>query len=153
MAYKQIGWKDYPDKTTPMNAQNLKHMEDGIVANDAAIGDVSKISGIDDGTLAGAVTAQNKALATLNKQYIQCGAVTCTYYTPYFLKAIVTLPIAYSRAIAGFVSKATNTADASAHVSCLLDGNNKITVFVENENGIFTPSSKQVVYWMTVGAL
>lgn len=64
MAYKQVGWKDYPDKTTPLNTQNLKHMEDGIVANDAAIGDISKISGIDDGTLAGAVAAQNDALAT-----------------------------------------------------------------------------------------
>lgn len=67
MAYKQVGWKDYPDKKTPLNAQNLKHMEDGIVANDAAIGDISKISGIDDGTLAGAVAAQNTNLSSALK--------------------------------------------------------------------------------------
>ena len=91
--------------------------------------------------------------ANLRKQYIQCGGVTCTYYTPYFLRAIVTLPVAYSRAIAGFASKATNVSDASSHVSCLLDGNNKINIFIENENGIFTSSNKQIVYWMTVGVL
>lgn len=80
MAYKQIGWKDYPDKTTPMNAQNLKHMEDGIVANDAAIGDVSKISGIDDGTLAGAVTAQNKALNNQIKMKVGTVTISCRTY-------------------------------------------------------------------------
>lgn len=63
----------------------------------------------------------------------------------------MTLPVAYSRAIAGFASKATNVSDASSHVSCLLEGNNKISIFVENKDGIFTSSSKQSVYWMTVG--
>ena len=33
MAYEKIGWKDYPDKTTPINAQNLNHMDDQIAAN------------------------------------------------------------------------------------------------------------------------
>ena len=115
------------------------------------------ISALGDGTCTGAIAAQNDALATLNtnlnRQYIQCGAVTCTYYTPYFLRAIVTLPVAYSRAIAGFASKATNVSDASSHVSCLLEGNNKISIFVENKDGIFTSSNKQSVYWMTVGVL
>lgn len=115
------------------------------------------ISAIGGGTVTGAIASQNDALATLdtnlNRQYIQCGGVTCTYYTPYFLRAIVTLPVTYNRAIAGFASKAINTSDASSHVSCLLEGNNKITIFVENENGIFTSASKQVVYWMTVGVL
>ena len=115
------------------------------------------ISAIGGGTVTGAIASQNEALKTVNanlrKQYIQCGGVTCTYYTPYFLRAIVTLPVAYSRAIAGFASKATNVSDASSHVSCLLDGNNKINIFIENENGIFTSSNKQIVYWMTVGVL
>lgn len=113
------------------------------------------ISAIGGGTVTGAIASQNEALKTVNanlrKQYIQCGGVTCTYYTPYFLRAIVTLPVAYSRAIAGFASKATNVSDASSHVSCLLEGNNKISIFVENKDGIFTASDKQSVYWMTVG--
>ena len=33
MAYEKVGWKDYPDKTTPINAQNLNHMDDQIAAN------------------------------------------------------------------------------------------------------------------------
>lgn len=115
------------------------------------------ISAIGGGTVTGAIASQNEALKTVNanlrKQYIQCGGVTCTYYTPYFLRAIVTLPVAYSRAIAGFASKATNVSDASSHVSCLLEGNNKISIFVENKDGIFTSSNKQSVYWMTVGVL
>ena len=115
------------------------------------------ISAIGGGTVTGAIASQNEALKTVNanlrKQYIQCGGVTCTYYTPYFLRAIGTLPVAYSRAIAGFASKATNVSDASSNVSCLLEGNNKISIFVENKDGIFTSSSKQIVYWMTVGVI
>lgn len=32
MAYEKVGWKDYPDKTTPINAQNLNHMDDALSA-------------------------------------------------------------------------------------------------------------------------
>ena len=34
MAYKKVGWKDYPDTTTPVNATNLNQMDEGIAAVD-----------------------------------------------------------------------------------------------------------------------
>ena len=37
MSYTPIGWKDYPDKTTPVNAENLNHMDEGILNNNEAI--------------------------------------------------------------------------------------------------------------------
>lgn len=55
MAYEKIGWKDYPDKTTPMSAKNFAHMEDGIFENSVAIGEISKIAKIGDGTCTGAI--------------------------------------------------------------------------------------------------
>lgn len=41
MAYKKIGWKDYPNKTTPVNAKNLDHMEEGILENSNAIDELN----------------------------------------------------------------------------------------------------------------
>lgn len=37
MAYVKIGWLNAPSKTTPINDTNLKHMDEAIYANDAAI--------------------------------------------------------------------------------------------------------------------
>jgi microcystin-dependent protein len=34
MAYKKVGWKDYPDTTTPVNATNLNQMDEGLAAVD-----------------------------------------------------------------------------------------------------------------------
>ena len=37
MAYKKVGWKDYPSTDTPINATNLDHMDAGILENAEAI--------------------------------------------------------------------------------------------------------------------
>lgn len=62
MAYKKVGWKDYPSTDTPINATNLDHMDAGILENAQAIGDKTKISGIGDGTVAGAIAANKSAI-------------------------------------------------------------------------------------------
>lgn len=41
MAYERIDWENEPSVDTPLNEDNLNHMEDGIVANEEAIGDLS----------------------------------------------------------------------------------------------------------------
>lgn len=68
MAYEKVGWKDYPDKTTPMSSENLRKMDEGIAANDRNIGDISKISDIADGTLAGAVAEIKEENSELNSK-------------------------------------------------------------------------------------
>lgn len=62
MAYKKVGWKDYPSTDTPINATNLDHMDAGILENAQTIGDKKKISGIGDGTVAGAIAANTAAI-------------------------------------------------------------------------------------------
>lgn len=62
MAYKKVGWKDYPSTDTPINATNLDHMDAGILENAQTIGDKTKISGIGDGTVAGAIVANKSAI-------------------------------------------------------------------------------------------
>ena len=62
MAYKKVGWKDYPSTDTPINATNLDHMDAGILENAQTIGDKTKISGIGDGTVAGAIAANTAAI-------------------------------------------------------------------------------------------
>lgn len=43
MSYTPVGWKDYPEKTTPMSARNLGIMETGIINNDAAITELQEL--------------------------------------------------------------------------------------------------------------
>lgn len=62
MAYKKVGWKDYPSTDTPINATNLDHMDAGILENAQTIGDKTKISGIGDGTVVGAIAANKSAI-------------------------------------------------------------------------------------------
>ena len=62
MSYVPVGWKNYPDKTTPVNADNLNKMEKGILDAHTMIGDTSQIADMGDGTLAGAIAEQNNAL-------------------------------------------------------------------------------------------
>ena len=38
--YDRINWEDFPSQNTPINAENLNHMEDGIENLYAAIGDI-----------------------------------------------------------------------------------------------------------------
>ena len=74
MAYKKVGWKDYPSTDTPINATNLDHMDAGILENAQTIGDKTKISGIGDGTIAGAIEQNTQSLTNVNnskKTYIK----------------------------------------------------------------------------------
>ena len=43
MSYTPVGWKDYPEKTTPTSAANLNKMESGIINNDAAITELQEL--------------------------------------------------------------------------------------------------------------
>ena len=70
MAYKKVGWKNYPSTDTPINATNLDHMDAGILENAQTIGDKTKISGIGDGTVTGAIAA-NQAAITANTAAIE----------------------------------------------------------------------------------
>lgn len=45
MAYSRINWRDFPDKSTPVNAANLNKMDAQIQLNDTHIGNVDSISG------------------------------------------------------------------------------------------------------------
>ena len=75
MSYTPIGWKNYPDKTTPVNADNLNKMEKGIIDAHDMIGDISQILDIGDGTIAGAIAEQNDAL-------VESGGATLLYSAP-----------------------------------------------------------------------
>lgn len=37
MSYKKVGWKNYPDTSTPINATNLDHMDSQIQVNANAV--------------------------------------------------------------------------------------------------------------------
>lgn len=64
MSYTRVNWKDYPNKTTPTNAENLNKMDKGIADLDAAFGSTN-ISGIGDGTGTGAIS---ELLKLVNKR-------------------------------------------------------------------------------------
>lgn len=40
MSYVKVGWKDYPDTSTPVNAENLNHMDDQISLMDKDVEDL-----------------------------------------------------------------------------------------------------------------
>lgn len=39
MAYERVNWEDYPSTRTPIDAEHLKHMDDGIADLDEKLGD------------------------------------------------------------------------------------------------------------------
>lgn len=85
MAYKKVGWKDYPSTDTPINATNLDHMDAQILENSQTIGNKTKISDIGDGTISGAIEAnkeeivQNaKSLRELNEGLGDINAIKTT---------------------------------------------------------------------------
>ncbi len=84
MAYKKVGWKDYPSTDTPINATNLDHMDAGISENAQTIGDKTKISGIGDGTVAGAIAA-NKSAIDANTEAIAQNTQSLTDSIPQIL--------------------------------------------------------------------
>ena len=42
MSYKKVGWKNYPDTSTPINATNLDHMDSQIQANANGIDSINE---------------------------------------------------------------------------------------------------------------
>lgn len=42
MSYKKVGWKNYPDTSTPINATNLDHMDSQIQANANAVDELNE---------------------------------------------------------------------------------------------------------------
>lgn len=42
MSYEKIGWKDYPSTSTPINAKNMNHMDEGIFENANQISEIKK---------------------------------------------------------------------------------------------------------------
>jgi hypothetical protein len=42
MSYTPINWEDFPSKATPLNAKNLKHMDEGIEQNAEDIDDIKE---------------------------------------------------------------------------------------------------------------
>lgn len=86
MAYKKVGWKDYPSTDTPINATNLDHMDAGILENAQTIGDKTKISGIGDGTVAGAIVA-NKSAIDANAEAIAQNTQSLGAIIPDYTKA------------------------------------------------------------------
>jgi len=48
MAYEKVNWKDYPDTTTPVTAQNLNHMDNQIATNEGGISGLSERIGNED---------------------------------------------------------------------------------------------------------
>ena len=57
MAYERVNWQDYPSKATPLNAENLNKMDEGIANLDAeseslkAFGNEGKLVYVHDGGL------------------------------------------------------------------------------------------------------
>lgn len=39
-SYVKVGWKDYPDTSTPVNAENLNHMDEQISLSDKDVEDL-----------------------------------------------------------------------------------------------------------------
>lgn len=42
MEYNRVNWKDYPDTTTKLNAENLNKMDEGIAAAKEAIDEINR---------------------------------------------------------------------------------------------------------------
>ena len=106
MAYKKVGWKDYPSTDTPINATNLDHMDAGILENAQTIGDKTKISGIGDGTVAGAIAANNLSLNNCLKS-VSDGKST--------VASAITAQGVSTAADAEFATMATNIASAGTN--------------------------------------
>lgn len=50
MTYQKQDWKDLPDESTPINAERLKHIENGIYDNSDEINMILKVIGLNNDT-------------------------------------------------------------------------------------------------------
>lgn len=67
--YVKKAFKDYPDKTTPITAANLNHLDDGIFNIDQALGSTD-ISEIGNGTFSGALASLNSHLTANSVKFV-----------------------------------------------------------------------------------
>ena len=77
--YELVGWKNRSEgKVTKVSAERLNHMDNQILANANAIGNIEEIAGLADGTLCGAVKENKTDIETLtsNLSKIQKGVTT-----------------------------------------------------------------------------
>ena len=78
MSYTKKVWKDYPDTTTPVNAENLNHIEKGVADAHVAISDINTdlgntdISTIGNGTVTGAISQINSELSDISPATGSC---------------------------------------------------------------------------------
>ena len=64
--YELVGWKNRSEgKVTKVSAERLNHMDNQILANANAIGNIEEIAGLADGTLCGAVKENKTDIETL----------------------------------------------------------------------------------------
>ena len=50
MAYEKQIWKDLPDETTPITAERLNHLEDGVFENDTQLSKILEALGLNNDT-------------------------------------------------------------------------------------------------------
>lgn len=64
--YELVGWKNRSEgKVTKVSAERLNHMDNQILANANAIGNIEEIAGLADGTLCGTVKENKTDIETL----------------------------------------------------------------------------------------
>lgn len=79
MAYTPKNWKDLPDETTPIQASDLNHIEQGIGDLNTSIGDLNTLNTTEKSNLVGAINEVNtKNIMTLglNEDYISTSSST-----------------------------------------------------------------------------
>ena len=69
ISYVKKAFKNYPDTTTRLSAENLNHLDNGIFDLDQAVGNAlgtTDISSVGDGTIKGAISILNTSTNQLN---------------------------------------------------------------------------------------
>ena len=136
MAYKKVGWKDYPSTDTPINATNLDHMDAGILENAQTIGDKTKISGIGDGTVAGAIAANTAAIEqnTQSLPYIIYGSTSIAVDGNNLKEDTINVALKTGYSIASITMYGVSGA---GEANILTIDKNNFSYFVKN-NGVYT---------------
>lgn len=60
MAYTPKNWKDLPDETTPIEAESLNHIEQGLSTLDGSVGDLSSLNTTAKDSLVNAINETNQ---------------------------------------------------------------------------------------------
>ena len=60
MAYTRVNWEDLPSTDTPINAENLNKMDEGIYNNSSNVGNLSSLNTVNKSNLVYAINEVNK---------------------------------------------------------------------------------------------